>query len=79
MFQNRTVLDSIFDWVYLKKPTNVTATQLTSDNLPALVVVAVACCSRPSLGGGLGCLSPALPAHRAPTRPCRRAPVSSTD
>ena len=25
MFQNRTVLDSIFDWVYLKKPTGLTA------------------------------------------------------
>ena len=26
MFQNRTVLDSIFDWVFLKKPTGLQVT-----------------------------------------------------
>ena len=31
MFQNRTVLDSIFDLVYPEKPTNVTAIDLTSN------------------------------------------------
>ena len=47
MFQNRTVLDSIFDLgiQYLKKPTGLKAIDLTTDNLPALVVVALACCS----------------------------------